>query len=83
MDTWTFRDKVEKYTKEAIKDLKEAKEINDLEQQCGKVSFDVRKHKQNLEELKRGKPEDISYYENYLPFNLDKYEKKIKELDDY
>jgi hypothetical protein len=83
MDEQTFRSKVKEYTEEAIKDLKEAKEINDIEQQCAKVSFDVRKHKEKLEGLKRGKPEYISYYENYLPFNLDKYEKKIRKLEDY
>ena len=83
MDTYTFRLEVENYTKEAIKDLEEVKKVNDIEQQSSKVSFDVRKHKRNLEELKQGKPKDISYYEKYLPFNLDKYEKKVKELDDY
>jgi len=83
MDAYTFRYKNEKYTKEAIKDLEEVKKINDIEQQSSEISFVVRKHKQKFEELKQGKPEDISYCENYSPYNLDKYEKKIKELDDY
>ncbi|CAI2186052.1 16284_t:CDS:2 [Funneliformis geosporum] len=83
MSPYTFRSKVEEYMKKAIKELEKVKKIADIEEQCNKISFIVRKHKQNLEELKQGKPEDISYYENYLPFNLDKYEKKVKELDVY
>ncbi|CAG8657871.1 9274_t:CDS:1, partial [Ambispora gerdemannii] len=53
MDSYTFRSNLKKYTEEAIKDLEEVKKINDIEQQCNKVSFDVRKHKQKFEELKQ------------------------------
>ena len=84
MGAYEFRNKLKSYIEEAIKDLEEVKKINDVEEQCKKISSYVRKHKQNLEELKQGKPEEISSYENFLPFiNLDKYEKKVKELDDY
>jgi hypothetical protein len=83
MGTQEFRDKVKKYTKEAIKDLEELKKISDIEQQSNEISFYVRKHKRHLEELKQGKPDEIPYSDHYLPHSLDKYEKKVKELDDY
>ena len=84
MSTETFRLKVKEYTKEIIKDLEEVKKIDNVEEQSNKISFDVQKHKQRyLAELKQGKPKDISIYENYTPYNLDKYGKKVKELDDF
>jgi len=65
MDTYTFRFKVEKYTKEVIKDLEEVKKIGNLNKQLDKISFDLRIQQRYLEELKEDKPKD--YMDNYYP----------------
>ena len=78
MDTYTFRHKNEKYTKEAIKDLKEVKEIGDLEEKYTKIRSFLRKHSQNFKELQVNKPKD---HLGYFPYsNLDVYAKEIKKL---
>jgi len=41
MDTYTFRSRVEEYTEKASKDLEDVRKINDLDKQCGKISFDL------------------------------------------
>ncbi|CAG8800836.1 23626_t:CDS:2, partial [Gigaspora margarita] len=67
MDAQTFRRNNEKYTKEAIKDLEEAKKTSNLEKQ--------------LIKLKANKPKDHLGYFPYS--NLDVYEKEIKKLEEF
>ena len=85
MDTYTFRSRVEEYTEKASKDLEDVRKINDLDKQCGKISFDLWDHERNFNELKQGKPEE--YIDNYYPwkgkYSLNNYEKEIKKLKDF
>ncbi|WNE40174.1 MAG: hypothetical protein GBAus27B_000241 [Mycoplasmataceae bacterium] len=83
MESSIFRALLERYTKKIDKELVELKKISDLKERENKVSFALKDHQKNLDELKRGKPEHISYHEAYIPFNLDKYEKKVQELNEY
>jgi hypothetical protein len=74
----TFRHNNEKYTKEAISDLKEANEISDLVKKLAKVNISLQKHSQKFRELKENKPEE---HLGYFPYSsLDVYEKEIKKL---
>ena len=80
MDAYTFRYKNEKYTKEVIKDLKEVKEIGDVEEKYTKIRSFLRKHSQNFKELQVNKPKD---HLGYFPYsNLDVYAKEIKKLSE-
>jgi hypothetical protein len=82
MDNQVFINKVERYTKEAIKDFKKIKESSGLESQLTEVQNCLRKHSEKFKELMKNKPQGhLGYYLYSDPDIYQREIKKIKELE--